>query len=54
MYPAVSSIDKTELDPSIQLNKECNVNARLHDHEITYSDCLTKPYLKRETFITNI
>ena len=48
VYRVVFSNDGTALKPSIQFDEDGNVNVEYEDHEMTFEQCQSKPFLDKK------
>ena len=54
VYPVVFSNDGTALKPSIQFDKDRNVNVGLKNHEMTLEQCQSKPFLEKKLVLEKL
>ena len=48
VYRVVFSNDGTALKPSTQFDEDGNVNVEFEDHEMTFEQCQSKPFLDKK------
>ena len=48
VYRVAFSNDGTALKPSIQFDEDRNVNVEFEDHEMTFEQCQSKPFLDKK------
>ena len=54
VYPVVFSNDGTTLKPPIKFDEDRNVNAGLENHEMTWKQCQSKPFLEKKLLLEKL